>query len=168
LAETDLFISFVLGIISTLLVKIGILDRYYRPLLKIGEDVPVRTRLRNEEGNPIEFIAHRIVVRNTGRTAAKDCKAYIKIGETLVQRTAWMISDNDRPHTVTLNVEDLEYVDLYAISQDGRTRVIPLEHGYSEGTISSCMSVPQNVNAVTLRISSSNAGPVESIIAFPG
>jgi hypothetical protein len=167
LAEADLFISFVLGIISTLLVKIGILDRYYRPLLKIGEDIPVRTRLRNEENNPIEFIAHRIVVRNTGRTAAKDCKAYIKIGETLAQRTAWMISDNDRPHTVTLNVEDLEYVDLYAISQDGSTRVIPLEQGYSEGTISSCMSVPQNINAVTLRISSSNAGPAESIIALP-
>jgi hypothetical protein len=164
----DLFISFVLGIISTLLVKIGILDRYYRPRLQIGEDVPVRTHLDDNSGNRVEFIAHRIVIRNTGRTAAKDCKAYIRISETQIQRTAWMISSNDRPYTVTLNVQDLEYADLYAVSQDRMTCVIPLEYGYSKGTISSCMFVPQNVNRVVLRISSSNATPVESTIALIG
>ena len=42
-----------------------------------------------------------------------------------------------------------------------------LEHGYSKG-ISSCMSVPQNVNSITLRITSSNAKPIESTIALSG
>lgn len=84
--------------------------------LQIGEDVPVRTHLDDNSGNRVEFIAHRIVIRNTGRTAAKDCKAYIRISETQIQRTAWMISSNDRPYTVTLNVQDLEYADLYAVS----------------------------------------------------
>jgi hypothetical protein len=79
-----------------------------------------------------------------------------------------MISSNDRPYTVTLNVQDLEYADLYAVSQDRMTCVIPLEYGYSKGTISSCMFVPQNVNRVVLRISSSNATPVESTIALIG
>ena len=87
--------------------KIGILDRYYRPRSQIGEDVPVRTHLNDNTGNRAEFIAHRIVIGNTGRTAAKDCKAYIRIKETQIQRTAWMISSNDRPYTVTLNVQDL-------------------------------------------------------------
>jgi hypothetical protein len=86
--SADLFISFVLGIISTLLVKIGILDWYYRPRLQIGEDVPVITHLNDNTGNPVEFIAHRIIIRNTGRTAAKDCKAYVRISETQIQRTA--------------------------------------------------------------------------------
>jgi hypothetical protein len=61
-----------------------------------------------------------------------------------------MISSNDRPRTVTLNVQDLEYVDLYAVSQDRTTCVIPLEQGYAKETISSCMSVPQDVNTVVL------------------
>jgi hypothetical protein len=79
-----------------------------------------------------------------------------------------MISGNDRPYTVTLNVQDLEYVDLYAVSQDRMTCVIPLEYGYTKATISSCMSVPQGVNSVVLRISSSYARLVERNITLTG
>ena len=67
-----------LGIISTLLVKIGILDTYYRPVLEIGEDEPVKNGLEDNNDKTSNLPAHRIVVRNSRRTAAKDCKAYIK------------------------------------------------------------------------------------------
>jgi len=166
LSETDALISFVLGIISTLLVKLGVLDRYYRPRIVIGEDLPVGISLNNDDGVPVTFIAHRIVVRNDGRTAAKDCKAYIRISPTSIQRTAWVLPDNNRSYTVTLNVRDLEYVDLYAVTQDRRIRVIPLEYGYSKRTISSCSPVPQNVDRVILRISSSNSRPTEKEITL--
>jgi hypothetical protein len=147
-------------------VKLGVLDRYYRPRIVIGEDLPVGISLNNDDGVPVTFIAHRIVVRNDGRTAAKDCKAYIRTSPTSIQRTAWVLPDNNRSYTVTLNVRDLEYVDLYAVSQDRRIRVIPLEYGYSKRTISSCSPVPQNVDRVTLRISSSNSRPTEREITL--
>jgi hypothetical protein len=103
MTEVDAIISFVLGIISTLLVKLGMLDRYYKPKIAIGEDIPVGIRLADDDGRPIVFVAHRIVVRNDGRMAAKDCKAYITFGENLVQRTAWVLPDNNRPYRLLKN-----------------------------------------------------------------
>lgn len=70
-----------------------------------------------------------------------------------------MLTDNDTGYTLTLNVDIPEYVDLCAISNDTKTRIITLERGYREGTIESCMTLPPGNYEITLRITSSNGRP---------
>lgn len=71
-----------------------------------------------------------------------------------------MLPDNDTAYTLTLNLDIPEFVDLCAISNDTKTRVITLERGYKERTVGSCMTLPSGDYEITLRITSSNAPPV--------
>lgn len=87
--------------------------------------------LSDERGTKVPFIAHRVVVKNCGKTAAEGCKAYTIISELDVERAAWIRPSDNLVYAATLNVDDIEYLDLYAITEDGRMCVIPLEYGYS-------------------------------------
>jgi hypothetical protein len=107
----------------------------------------------------VPFIANRIRVRNQGRSGAQGCKAYVESVGDDIERTGWMLPDNDTGYTLTLNVDIPEYVDLCAISNDTKTRIITLERGYREGTIESCMILPPGNYEITLRITSSNGRP---------
>jgi hypothetical protein len=69
------------------------------------------------------------------------------------------LPDNDTAYTLTLSVDIPEYVDLCAISNDARTRVITLERGYRERTVKSCMTLPPRNYEITLRVTSSNGQP---------
>ena len=109
----------------------------------------------------VPFYANRIRVRNSGRSAAKDCKVYVHYNNNDVERTAWMIPNKNSEYTVTLNVDDREFVDLCAISDDvDLPRVIPLERNYS-GSINSCTQLTPGDRVITVRITSSNARSTE-------
>jgi hypothetical protein len=58
------------------------------------------------------FIGTRIKVSNKGKTAAEECKASLLLGDTEL-RIAWMIPKED--FTVTINADDIEYIDLCMI-----------------------------------------------------
>ncbi|HEU4824379.1 MAG TPA: hypothetical protein VFS97_13225 [Nitrososphaeraceae archaeon] len=82
----------------------------------------------------VEFIATRIKVRNTGSTAAENCKASIIMGANEF-RVGWMLPKEDL--TVTINAHDSEYIDLCASStgtdDQGRVRrLMTTERGYRE------------------------------------
>jgi hypothetical protein len=65
-------------------------------------------------------------------------------------------------YTPTLNVNDRDFVDLCAISDDAnQSRDIPLERGYSENRIDSCTPLPPGNLDITVRVTSSNASPTE-------
>lgn len=147
-------ISFVLGIISAVLVK-WLEIRYHRPVIRIEDKVTCKEI--ELDGAP--FIANRIRIRNVGRSGAKSCKVYVESAEDEIERTGWMLSDNDTSYTLTLNVDIPEYVDLCAISNDARTRVITLERGYKERSVKSCTTLPAGDYEITLRVTSSNARP---------
>jgi hypothetical protein len=82
----------------------------------------------------------------------------------VIERTGWMLPDNDTAYTLTLNVDIPEYVDLCAISNDPKTRVITLERGYREGTVESCSTLPSGDYEITLRVTSSNGRPAARTI----
>jgi hypothetical protein len=156
----DVFIGFALGIVGAIVVNLGV-DRIYRPQIKIEDaDIERKIHLSDGNGNRIPFVAHRIVVKNRGKTAAEGCKAYTIISTNDVERAAWMRPHDHLVYTVTLNVNDIEYLDLYAITEDGRMCVIPLEYGYSKGTIESCRKVGSKVNGIPVRITSKNGAAV--------
>jgi hypothetical protein len=71
---------------------------------------------------------------------AEWCKAYTIISENDVERAAWIRPSDHLVYAATLNVNDIEYLDLYAITEDGQICVIPLEYGYSKGTTNMCYS----------------------------
>jgi hypothetical protein len=166
--EIEVFVAFGLGIVSAIFVNLAV-DRYYRPQIKIeNEETERMIHLTDDSGTKVPFIAHRIVVKNCGKTAAEWCKAYTIISENDVERAAWIRPSDHLVYAATLNVNDIEYLDLYAITEDGQICVIPLEYGYSKGTISSCRKVDPSVDGIPVRITSKNAKPSEKIIKLNG
>src|SRR5215207_644065 len=82
----------------------------------------------------VEFIATRIRVRNSGNTAAENCKTSIVMGANEF-RVGWMLPKEDL--TVTINAHDSEYIDLCATStgvdDQGRPRrLMTTERGYGK------------------------------------
>ena len=129
---------------------------FLRPAIIIEDEVICREiRL---DGVP--FIANGVRVRNRGRSIAQGCEAYVELEGNNIERTGWMLPNNDTTYTHTLKVDIPEYVDLCAISNDAKTRVIMLECDYREGTVESCRTIPPGDYEITLKITSSNARPV--------
>jgi hypothetical protein len=129
---------------------------YLRPVIEIQDDVVVvRTDLNDENGNAVHFLANRIRVINTGRTGAEDCKVYVEFAEDDIERTGWILPDDNTALSLTLNVNIPEYVDLCAISEDGQTRVATNEHGYRLGTVESCRILGAGNYRATIRVASS-------------
>jgi len=162
----SVIIGFVTAVAAGIIIKLW-LEYYYRPVLVIdgNETIIIRQiglRTGIAQGNAVVlFNANRFRVRDSGRSAAKDCKAYVHYNDNDVERTAWLISNTNGEHTVTLNVEDREFVDLCAISDDvNLPRVIPLERGYP-GSIDLCTRLPPGARDIIVRITSSNARPTE-------
>ena len=124
---------------------------FLRPSIIIEDEVICREiRL---DGVP--FIVNGVRVRNRGRSVARGCEAYIELEGNDIKRTSWM-SPNNNTYTLALNVDIPEYVDLCAISNDAKTRVIILECGYREGTVESCRTIPPGDYEITLKVTSSN------------
>lgn len=162
----SVIIGFVTAVAAGIIIKLW-LEYYYRPVLVIdgNETIIIRQiglRTGIAQGNAVVlFNANRFRVRDSGRSAAKDCKAYVHYNDNDVERTAWLISNTNGEYTVTLNVEDREFVDLCAISDDvNLPRVIPLERGYP-GSIDLCTRLPPGARDIIVRITSSNARPTE-------
>jgi len=162
----SVIIGFVTAVAAGIIIKLW-LEYYYRPVLVIdgNETIIIRQiglRTGIAQGNAVVlFNANRFRVRDSGRSAANDCKAYVHYNDNDVEHTAWLISNTNGEHTVTLNVEDREFVDLCAISDDvNLPRVIPLERGYP-GNIDLCTRLPPGARDIIVRITSSNARPTE-------
>jgi hypothetical protein len=84
---------------------------------------------------------------------------------TIISSNQTSYLDQDAKNfTIKLNVEDTEFVDLCAIRSDGRFRIIPPEQGYVneyENEYAERLSPEAGEIQLTLRITSSNAQPVE-------
>jgi hypothetical protein len=130
---------------------------FLRPAIIIEDEVTCREI--SLDGVP--FIANGVRVRNKGRSVAQGCEAYIESEGNDIERTGWMLPNNDTTYTLALNVDIPEYVDLCAISNDAKTRVITLERGYREGTVESCKTIPPGDYEITLKVTSSNGRPAE-------
>lgn len=169
----EVILGFVTAVGAGILIKLWI-EHYFRPILVIegNEAIVVRTIYLYTniiQGNvPIEYYANRIRVRNKGKSAAKDCKVYVDYPhentehEIDTERAAWLVPYANSGYTLTLNVNDKEFVDLCAISDDvNQPRVIPLEYGYTQGRIDSCTLLPPVDMDIAVRITSSNAKPTE-------
>ena len=149
-----------------------IIDHILRPVLQIddtSQSVIVRSfpiHSHDNERGHYTYLANRITVRNVGKSAAKDCKAYFDYREQ-TQRVAWLLPDRNSGFTIILNVEDKEFVDLCAIRSDGRFRIIPPEQGYVndyENEYTERLTPEAGEIDLTLRITSSNARPVKSTL----
>ncbi len=110
-----------------------------RPIININEDTTevnfdLRTYHEPEGHVPrsphrTKYTGTRIKVENNGRSAAEDCKASLVTKETEI-RVGWMIPKQDC--TVTINADDAEYLDLFAIREDGTDLVFTTDRGYGE------------------------------------
>jgi hypothetical protein len=169
----EVVLGFVTAVAAGILIKLWI-EHYFRPILVIEGDEAIVVRAIELHTNivqdnvPIDYYANRIMVRNRGRSAAKDCKVYVdypqgnREHEINTERTAWLVPYANSGYTLTLNVNDREFVDLCAISDDvNQPRVIPLEYGYTQGRIDSCTPLPPVDMDITVRVTSSNAKPTE-------
>lgn len=66
-----------------------------QPVIEIQDDViPIEpVDIEIEKGRSIPFIVNRVIVKNTGRSGAKDCKVYIRSEkDNLNYRVGWLLS----------------------------------------------------------------------------
>lgn len=123
--------------------------RYKEPKLEI------ETNLTFVESSAGTFTSH-VKVRNKGKTAAKDCKAFLLYGGYEAQPT-W-IRGRDK---VTINAYDYEFIDGFILDKaTSRVTVNSLPILGLGQTGSMPITVIQNTD-MTLRISSANAKSIE-------
>lgn len=73
-----------------------------------------------------EYVANRIIVENKGRSAAKNCKGYIVVGEGK-ERVCWTVP-KERPNA-TINAKDEERLDFCAFYKSGPSHEGPMVIG---------------------------------------
>ena len=160
----SLIVGFAIAVGTGIIIKLS-LNYYYRPRLYIDGNVCINVtefHLLNPSSIQTKFWANRIRVRNAGKSAAKDCKAYVCYTRTNIRRAAWLIRNKESGYTQTLNIWDREFVDFCCISDDGLIRIIPPEHGYDENMrYDAYVDLEQKWGDITIRITSSNAKPVQ-------
>ncbi|AFU57417.1 hypothetical protein Ngar_c04730 [Candidatus Nitrososphaera gargensis Ga9.2] len=115
-----------------------LLDHYRRPILRIAKDKsPVLRAFHSEVysvSSPllgaipsiktkylVEYVANRIIVRNDGRNAAENCKAVLRIDGN-EEKVAWISPTSG--HTMTINANSVEYVDLCAILKGDQAQIV--------------------------------------------
>jgi hypothetical protein len=170
LAFIETLISVIGGFVSAVVTGIYIQKRlahHFRPILVIDGNEAIDVyefQLHSHiEKVHVTYYANRISVRNIGKSAAKDCKAYIDYKKK-TQRAAWLVSDRNAGYTTILNVRDKEYVDFCAISKDSLVRIIPTEQGFVnkfENEYAMRLGPSAGEIDFTLRITASNAEPIE-------
>lgn len=130
------------------------------------------------------YKANRIIVKNSGRSAAKNCKGSISIGTTKV-RVCWMVP-KERPNA-TINAHDEESLDFCAfyvsgpLSMKPKTKEIgkdrrvlteipkiiaPTEEKWYDPQETPDSRILDKVDNCKVLITADNANPVEAKIKF--
>lgn len=107
------------GLLFSIPIRYG-WDIFKRPVLKIEEKIESRgfdIKFLGEDGPKWGYVANRIIVKNIGRSAAKNCKGWIVSGESK-ERVHWMVPPKERVDA-TINVKDDERLDFCAYYKKG-------------------------------------------------
>lgn len=92
-------------------------ESHMTPILRIKEEPEIRRfHLGEEITGRWGYDSNRILVENTGRRAAKNCKGYIVIKNSK-ERVCWTVP-KERPNA-TINAMDEEKLDFCAFLKDG-------------------------------------------------
>ena len=160
---------------------------FKQPVLKIKEEVeersiPIKQKTYGfiiEKTGNWTYSVNRIVVENIGRSAAKNCKGWIVIGESK-ERVCWTIP-TERPNA-TINVKDEERLDFCAyykkgpktyeaITKGGIQKNVPQRFASDESTIQFDIGDPRiksldDQEQCEVLITSDNAEPVKAEVMF--
>jgi hypothetical protein len=124
-----------------------------------------------------EYSANRIIVRNKGRSAARNCKGWILMGDRK-ERVAWVVRDSQN---ITINQRDSERLDFCAYYVSGQrevtisseTRRAPwiirsTENGWSNSPWNDEIFEESPISRVraAVLVTADNADPVERAVYF--
>ena len=143
------------------------------PILKIKEQEERRIFHLGEQ--KWEYVANRVIVENTGRSAARNCKGYI-VTEEGKERVCWTVL-KERPNA-TINAKDEERLDFCAFYKRGpihNGRVIgkeqevpriiaPTEEGWPPKPLN-CRQL-NGIETCEVLVTADNAEPVDAKIRF--
>ena len=163
----------VFGGIITYIIGRVLYERYRRPILEIVRVDPLT--ITNEK-------YWRVVVKNTGKTAAENCTGSVHLlgkdanGKDVDVKggVCWSIIDN--PNTITINVEDEQALDIYRVHLTQPKFLffeIPTEKGWGflrkDGVIPiSSFTTPPAKLQMRIRITAKNAKRCERIFSLNG
>lgn len=112
-----------------------------------------------------EYEVYRIIIQNKGRSAAKNCKGYIVIGEGK-ERVCWTVPA-ERPNA-TINARDDERIDFCAFYRNGEGTVPIVIAPTEEGWLShpdDCRDLKE-IKKCKVLITADNASPIEADIVI--
>jgi hypothetical protein len=152
--------------IPILQIKKGVEIRITDFNCEIGDDIKLQIGLsRNEFGDfspQIIYKCIRIIIENVGKTAAKDCKAYI-VTSNGKERICWTVP-TERTEA-KINVNDNERLDFCAfpivttdnVTWDNKKIIIPHENGWNNSWVAGLFECK-------VLVTSENAEPIEANI----
>jgi hypothetical protein len=139
---------------------------HIRPTIEIEDVFAVESSIGadvaqiGDHANPIQIDVSRIRIWNCGRSSATNCKAFLVVGNQ-IERVAWMLPSEQEGGTVTLNVQDREFINLCARTRDRTLAFRSTERGLPDTILSARTSRIDGIIEGTLRITSSNAEMTE-------
>lgn len=148
---------------------------YTSPILTIKGAESVIFDIEDDIQRRWRYAAYRIIIQNEGRSAAKNCKGYIIVGERK-ERICWTIP-KERP-TATINQKDNERLDFCAffkthlsggtILMEGDVQppriIAPTENGwpgFEKIDPYKCCSKLDGIKECQCLITADNADPIE-------
>lgn len=132
---------------------------YTKPVLEIMKTIEQRSIQLENFGNK-QYAAHRIIVRNIGKTAAKNCKGYV-IANGIKERVCWSIP-KDRA-VIKINAEDEERLDVCSLQNDTGMRpkiIVPTEEGLWDPR----RYVDETESRFTVLVTAENTEPVSAAL----
>lgn len=152
---------------------------YQAPVLVIGGIERVRFNIPGPSRSRLswEYSANRIIIRNVGRSAARNCKGWISMGERK-ERVAWVVRDEPN---ITINQRDTERLNFCAYFVSGQrpvtinseARIVPwvirpTENGWSDSPWNDEISAESPVDRIRadVIVTSDNADPVQKAVYF--
>jgi hypothetical protein len=141
---------------------------YISPVLKIKSEPEIRDISLPSvlgTGSRYTYKVNRVVAKNTGRSAAKNCKGYIVVKNSQ-ERVCWTVT-KERPNA-TINAKDEERLDFCAFYQSGPDDsppriIVPTEDGWVTPTL--CRKLDE-IDDCEVLITADNAEPVKTRIRF--
>lgn len=150
---------------------------YMSPVLKVKENPECMSFHLDDCG--WEYVANRIIVENSGRSAAKNCKGYIVVRE-VKERVCWTVPQ-ERPNA-TINAKDEEKLDFCAFYKSGPSLdtssivggkkqkiripkiIAPTEEGWPQKPLE-CRRL-DGIKMCEVLITADNAEPIDAKIRF--
>ena len=139
-------------------------EDYIKPVLEIESVEVARFNIAAPSFSSIEYTASRIIIRNSGRRAATNCKGYM-VFDNQKEQVSWVPQEP----AITINAKADEKLDFCAFqNSDAKypSIIAPTERGWPANIFDNPRNLPMNGSEAAILVTAENAEPISKRARF--